>query len=143
MTTKDEALQMALAALETCTPGDYSTGHVMYPWYDEWGVEKAIIACREALAQKDEQEPVAWCHLNYNDDGSSIPDSLQHCPDSYCTTPLYTAPPKCQPLTDEQILDELLGYHGYIHGYMPADCDWLDFARAIEAAHGITQEKQG
>lgn len=47
-----------------------------------------------------------------------------------------------KPLTDEQILDELLGYHGYIHGYMPADCDWLDFARAIEAAHGITQENQ-
>ena len=22
----------------------------------------------------DEQEPVAWCHLSYNDDGSSIPD---------------------------------------------------------------------
>ena len=55
MTTKDDALRLALAALETCTPGDYSTGHVMNPWYDEWGVEKAITACREALAQKDER----------------------------------------------------------------------------------------
>ena len=48
-------------------------------------------------SSQDTNNPVAWCHLSYNDDGSSIPDSLQHCPDSYCTTPLYTAPPERQP----------------------------------------------
>ena len=84
-------------------------------------------------SSQDTNNPVAWCHLSYNDDGSSIPDSLQHCPDSYCTTPLYTAPPKRQPLTDEQI-------KGLIEeGVFFGNCK--EIVRAIEAAHGIGAEK--
>ena len=51
MTTKDEALQMALDALEfskKAKPGSTS-----------WHVDRASAACREALAQTDEQEQVA------------------------------------------------------------------------------------
>ena len=50
MTTKDEALQMALDALAVATTPLAE---------DRRLVLKAITACREALAQKDEQEPVA------------------------------------------------------------------------------------
>ena len=81
-------------------------------------------------SSQDTNNPVAWCHLSYNDDGSSIPDSLQHCPDSYCTTPLYTAPPKRQPLTDEKLRAMWANYAPIVGGV-------LEFARAIEAAHGI------
>lgn len=91
------------------------------------------------LTQKDEQEPVAWCHLSYNDDGSSIPDSLQHCPDSYCTTPLYTAPPKRKPLTDECINEIANSMPGGLAGFMKG-WGWQQFARQIEAAHGIGAE---
>ena len=98
-------------------------------------------------SSQDTNNPVAWCHLSYNDDGSSIPDSLQHCPDSYCTTPLYTAPPKRQPLTDEQII-EIVNSGAYV-GMVFADgakgialdkVTVCDFARAIESAHGIGVE---
>ena len=85
-------------------------------------------------SSQDTNNPVAWCHLSYNDDGSSIPDSLQHCPDSYCTTPLYTAPPKRQPLTDEKLRAMWVNYAPIVGGT-------LEFARAIEQAHGIGAEK--
>ena len=50
MTTKDEALQMALDALEAVEQTDT-------PYFSM--VRTAIAACLEALAQKDEQERVA------------------------------------------------------------------------------------
>ena len=53
MTTKDEALQMALDAL--CRT--FQTGK--YERELEQECRAAIAACREALAQKDEPEPVA------------------------------------------------------------------------------------
>jgi hypothetical protein len=52
-----EALKLALEALESCTPQDTSTGHVIYAWHDEELVNVAITAIKEALAQP-EQEPV-------------------------------------------------------------------------------------
>ena len=57
--TDKEAMKQALAALESCTPLDTSSSHVIYPWYDEKLVHKAITALKERLAQP-EQEPVAW-----------------------------------------------------------------------------------
>lgn len=35
-------------------------------------------------------EPVAWCHLQYNADGTSFPDSVQHYACDYGNMPLYT-----------------------------------------------------
>lgn len=52
MDKTQEALKLALEALESCTPGDYSTGHVIEPSYDEQAVEQAITALREALAEQ-------------------------------------------------------------------------------------------
>ena len=66
MTTKDEALQMALDALEFSKSylddlaDVHGTSKKAKPGSTSWHVDRAIAACREAMAQKDEQEPVAW-----------------------------------------------------------------------------------
>jgi hypothetical protein len=44
---KDKALDLALEALESCTPEDTSTGHVVWPSYDEQAVEQAITAIKQ------------------------------------------------------------------------------------------------
>jgi len=45
-----EAMKLALEALESCTPADTSTGHVVWPSYDEQAVAQAITALRTAIA---------------------------------------------------------------------------------------------
>ena len=53
-------MQQALEALESCTPGDTTTVHVIWPSYDEMiaqarksNVEAAITALQERLAQPE------------------------------------------------------------------------------------------
>lgn len=60
MSTLEQAMRMALEALESCTPADTSTGHVVWPSYDEKAVGDAIAALREALEQQAQVEPVFW-----------------------------------------------------------------------------------
>ncbi|MBS4019955.1 MAG: hypothetical protein KGZ68_17170, partial [Dechloromonas sp.] len=48
-------------------------------------------------------EPVAWCHLQYNEDGTYFADCLQYYPDSYGNTPLYTAPQPAKPAEQEPV----------------------------------------
>ena len=78
-------------------------------WDTRAGIDtasKAFGALRAALAQQPaEQEPVAWCHLQYNEDGTYFADCLQHYPDSYGNTPLYAAPQpaKREPLTPREL----------------------------------------
>ena len=62
-----KALKLALEALETCCAGDYSTGHVIDPSFDEDAVNEAITAIKEALVQpepppecKTEEEKTAF-----------------------------------------------------------------------------------
>ena len=61
MTTKDEALKMALDALEYSKSylddlaDVYGTSKKAKPGSTSWNVSRAIKACREALAQKDER----------------------------------------------------------------------------------------
>ena len=142
MTTKDEALKQALAALEDIHPGN------MTPMAEKaW--DTAITVCREALAQKDEQEPVAWMleyqtmtgdtdwRLSWSRIGAGLCNRLQG---GEHEKPLYTAPPKRQPLTDAEIKAALLAH-------FPNDAEpdgsysLLDYereiTRAIERAHGI------
>ena len=60
MTTKDEALKQALDALGRVAGDDLQRWKkVADPGSIAWHVLRAIATCREALAQKDEQEPVA------------------------------------------------------------------------------------
>ena len=84
-----ELMQQALEALESCTPGDTTTGHVIWPSYDESNVEAAITALQERLAQP-EQEPVAWYFVRDLEKGISF------APDNDATKswqPLYPAFP--------------------------------------------------
>jgi len=80
-----------------------------------------------------EQEPVAW-HYIY-DDGITVRERVtEYMPlgKHYAVTPLYTAPPKREPLSDEEIAD--------LWGDKYAGKTFMvrNFARAIEKAHGIT-----
>jgi hypothetical protein len=53
--TKDEALKLALEALESCETGHITDGGKQ--WHDEKLVDKALTVCEQALAAQ--QEPVA------------------------------------------------------------------------------------
>ena len=165
MTTKDKALKQALDALEYSKSyldelaDVHGTSKKAKPGSTSWNVNRAIIACREALAQKDEQEPVAWKRrlveihdaLSYElgDTDPHIEDDMtdeevrEEMPVFWAAKEVATligdapwdslpsAPPKRQPLTDEQIMD-CCGTPAAIPGtYVYA------VARAIEAAHGI------
>ena len=61
------SIKQAIEALESCTPGDYSTGHVIYPSYDEDKVNAALAALRSMPA-----EPVAW----HNPVATAVRDSM-------------------------------------------------------------------
>lgn len=57
MTNRD-ALRLALEALESCTPADYSTGHIIHQSYNEDLVNKAIeaIAALSAQVEANQQD---------------------------------------------------------------------------------------
>ena len=98
--TKDEALTMALMAMEnelacgrTNDADDDAAAGQMYD---------AITAIKEALAQP-EQEPVAWAYVNSDDECEQI----EYCTESPLPefVPLYASPPKREwvGLTDDEI----------------------------------------
>lgn len=58
MTTKDEALKQALDAMQQIHPDYHLMPGRIGPQAALLNLHTAIAACREALAQKDEQEPV-------------------------------------------------------------------------------------
>ena len=156
--TKDEALKLALEALKANQPVNYCMNNngEKFPMMQEDPLKfdrnsKVIAAIKEALAQP-EQEPVAktvWVvggktwqqicatkedvHKLIADMGMNTP-SL--CP-SMSEVPVlsYTTPPQRKPLTDDRI-DEAIQQH-----VDPAATyrKLHDFARAIEAAHGIKE----
>lgn len=139
MTTKDEALRMAREALEFSKSylndlsDAYGTSKKAKPGSTAWHVDRAIAACREALAQKDEQErdlpepAYAACRIGTDMDGEEVRVDLyseQQMRD-------FARPPKRNPLTD----DELNVCAG---GFQVMPGTWCyAFARAIEAHHGI------
>ena len=86
--TKDEALKLALEALET--KGEHHPR-----------VYQAITAIKEALAQP-EQEPVAW--MNDSTPSGIFARHMEGAKNFGCTIPLYTTPPQRTwvGLTDEE-----------------------------------------
>ena len=150
--TKDEALKLALEALED------SVDTIRREYETDWrhglptrkaqldgmkqaldNHEAAITAIREALAQP-EQEPHSW-YSKQEDEWMTHKTRMEHAQlNSYThkvgkfDLALYTAPPQRKPLTDEEII------------LIVADCASshqhtdIHFARAIEAAHGIKGE---
>ena len=111
---KDEALKLALEALENTTPTGFNMER-------DKQFFAAITALREALAEQPaQQEPVAIADGTFN----------HNCP---VGTPLYTSPPaQRKPLTDDEIESINVRLAG------KRDLSRL-FARAIEAAHGIKE----
>jgi hypothetical protein len=82
-------------------------------------------ALRQAIAEAEKQEPVAWADKV----GAVIPHShklFQPALLKDYTRPLYTAPPKREwvGLTDGEMVDLLKEYEGRL---------WSDVSRAIEA----------
>ena len=149
MTTKDEALKQALEALEYSKSylddlaDVHGTSKKAKPGRTAWKVDRAIADCREALAQNDEQEPVAWMlecptmsgdtgwRLSWSKSGAEVCNRLRG---EEHEKPLYTAPPKRKPLTDEKLRAMWVNYAPIVGGV-------LEFARAIEKAHGIGEAK--
>jgi hypothetical protein len=100
-----------------------------------------------------QQEPVAWLHTKI--EGVAVPHrpaDLDKHPDRW--TALYPEPKPCptcealartvmmdqtahdkqrKPLTDDQIME--------MYNEPRSDAEMLEFARAIEAAHGIGEQK--
>jgi len=119
--TKDEALKLALEALEvanSCVDGYYiPKGRTQLP-----EIELALTAIKEALAQP-EQEPVAFmfqhdevgrCVFSPNDSKDPVDTFLQLNPRYHLVGPLYTTPPQRTwvGLTDVDI--QQMGLKNYI-----------------------------
>ena len=84
--------------------------------------------CKECY--QSEQEPVATVT---SETGADISMSWWHEPALRVGTKLYTAPPKRKPLTEKEILT----YRHLID--WTASWSYINFARAIEAAHNIKE----
>jgi hypothetical protein len=74
------------------------------------------------------QEPVAWLHEGVDEIGEHVKSVVYNFYDDANLIPLYTAPPKREPLSDESICEILLKkeWRGFV-----------DLVRIIEKAHGI------
>lgn len=169
--TKDEALTLALDVLEHTQNEGYNLPSI--------AIREAITAIKAALAQmstqcevQPEQEPVAWMCCAFD---GKVCEQSNH---DECENPipLYTTPPKRQPLTDDEINKcDMCGYVGKdkdsigqcpkcrwdelrplvekarqkpltddqiydMYNEPRSDAEMLEFARAIEAAHGIKEK---
>ena len=109
--TKDEALKLALEALDGLS--------------EPYDVLKAQEAIREALAQP-EQEPVACVGTNGELMWLNKSKVIYSKP-----IPLYTTPPQRKPLSNQKIIE--------MYNEPRSDAEMIEFARAIEAAHGIKE----
>lgn len=131
-----ETLKLLLEALGyVLTPHGGTRAHV---WNSDEArfVVQAYKVLEEALAKQEQGEPVAWMKEGWGPDcGPYIEfyrDDEMGWRDRKEWTPLYTKPqPAQKPLTDEQITEIFSTTKGLDF--------YLNFARAIEAAHGIKE----
>ena len=114
-----EVLKQMVEALECALSEDK-------PYIDE--CKQAIKAGKQAIAELESQEPVAM----YREKCADGKRCLHGC---HTNEPCYTHPPQRKPLTDEQIL--ALNFDGEVCLITDDDEGILDFARLVEAAHGI------
>jgi hypothetical protein len=141
MTNLRQAAQQALEALEKVKT-DADKQPPVYPW-DIWRmwVDRAITALRAALAEP-EQEPVAWMYQDKSTHEVKFQKHMRGFVDHGATyeTPLYTAPTPRKPLTDEEIELLAVKHAPPIDPAFAQHDDFIEFARAIERAHGIGGE---
>jgi hypothetical protein len=138
--TKDEALRLALEALENASD-------IMDSWAQK-RQDDAITAIKEALAQP-EQEPVVWMYVNKSTHEVRFQKHMRDFVDhgAFSEVPLFSEPlanqlktsgsPIAQrkPLSDDEIVLIVAECASSAHRH-----DDFSFARAIEAAHGIKGE---
>jgi len=129
-----EAIKQALEVFGGCNWHDEI---VSGDWADK--AQSAIKALEEALKQ-EQGEPVAWEYEEYR---HAIHGQMEWFPEVAFVQPpneptlfrkikpLYTTPQQRKPLTDEQI-EEIFSITKGLDFY-------LNFARAIESAHGIKE----
>jgi hypothetical protein len=124
--TKDEALEIALEALELHGK--------QYPHMVKGYCLDAITAIKKSLETKD--EPVYW----EMPDGKIVDKWGLQFYRGDTGTPLYTTPqPKQKPLTDEQIRNIAKQYALSLAFPSNSQTTPEMFARAIEVAHGIKE----
>ena len=152
MTTLRDAAQQALEAL--CL---WATGRDM----DAVALNDLILRLEAALAEPV-QEPVAWSHNLIDIIITHRPADLERHPERW--TALYSAPqpcPTCEALARTVMLDQtshdtappqrkpltevdlraLYDRHAAHQEEGPEASGWWAFARAIERAHGIGEQK--
>lgn len=97
-------------------------------------MQEEIDALRAALAQH-EPEPVAWIQPDHLQKARQAPFLCRVEPTQRMVdfVPLYTAPPQRKPLTVDQIYE--------MYSEPSSDAEMVEFARAIERAHGIGGEE--
>ena len=131
--TKDEALKLALEALEAdeLDMVDDGSGNMVFR------KEQAITAIKEALAQQ-EQEPVAWIStgparmIHWTADKPAYGDDW---------VPLYTTLPQRKPLTDEEIWKFWWSRPEVQDGEDDSmEAEFVAAVRAVLAAHGIKEK---
>ena len=146
MTTPHRTLQMALDALDAITDDVDGTGLNTMPSFDK--ALDAIAALREAL-NAPEPEPVAEVYrarygrrarnVGVDDvrklNGVALPPLGTKL---YAAPPAAPAPAQPVPLTQDQIADCTRTAHRACDAKGPMTRWSTEFARAIEAAHGIT-----
>ena len=126
--TQDERKVIELAL-------DLATMHHTDAGYDEFRLKVRQLG-KEALAQP-EQKPVAY--TNGTDVILAKHWTADYPPEGW--EPLgYTTPPQRKPLSVEKILHLVDTHVGAPSMAYPLDnSDWMNFARAIEAAHNIKE----
>jgi hypothetical protein len=117
-----------------------------------------VVALLRELAAEPVQEPVAWlvmseigpvyaaawrqgAHDHINDalmcDDISDLDELK----SWCVVPVYSHPPQRQPLTEGRLMGVYMDFDRSANKAWTSAEYLLHFARAIERAHGIGEQK--
>jgi len=120
--------------------------NAMFNYFDERGPDVEAVAAElrrqhdrintvEAALRQAAQQPVAWRwkeRIN-GDFDSWVVTSSEPPPYAVEQQPLYTSPPQRNPLSDEEIDVLILDSDGLPKSH-------LEFARDIEAAHGIKEK---
>lgn len=136
------ALKLALEALESVTGHFTRTPSTLRDSEVRGEAHKAIAAIKEALAQP--QKPVAtmWQHGETGRTRITTPDSITDCDARWFkVSDLYTVPHHQTPLSLED-LERLHFKHAKYQEESMGISGWVEYARAIEAAHGITGEQK-
>ena len=128
--TKDEALKLALEALghfEKAGLATLKTIDAITTIREALALSESSTKCEETSHAQPEQEPVACVGTNGELMWLNKSKVIYSKP-----IPLYTTPPQRKPLSDEEIDVLVMDSDGTPNSH-------LEFARAIEAAHGIKE----